>query len=611
MANTSKEMSIKYISKDFEAYKRDLMRYAQAHFSGSYQDFNETSPGMMILELQAYIADSLSFYMDQQFLETKAATARQLGNVEDFAKMRGYKPKGKRSARVVLDFIIEVPSIEQDGSVIPDPDYLPILRAGSQAQGPGGVIFEILEDLDFGKSTSDNPQKVVPVPDSQPPTVAVRRWVEAIAGKTQVDQIPVGDYERFKRIVLGANDVQEILSVYDREGNQWYEVEYLAQNAVFDQIVNTEQDSDTVPYILKLQSAARRFFVDRNVANNTTALQFGSGEGLKFDDQLIPNIADMALPIDGRQQFSNFTLDPQNFLKTRTLGLTPHNTTLTVTYRTGGGVVTNVPAYSIKKVINADLSFPKSIGGVNGLDPTIVQSVKQIEVFNTSSANGGGDAETVAEIKANASSYFAAQSRAVTREDFITHILSMPSRFGKPERVFVKHSEGAQNGVEIHLITVDSYGKFTLPTPSLMKNIKTYLRKLRLLTQGISVMSCDILNIGIQFGIVTSPKYNRTEVMTNCLLEVKKYFDNSNMQIGMPIVLSDVRAKIQAVQGVISVYKFDVDSRVSEDGLQAGGAYSNKTFDVKGNTRNGIIYCPQNAIFEVRNPDNDIGVESK
>src|SRR5512137_1475000 len=141
MATSSplKATDVKYVNKDFESFKRDLMRYAQAHFSGSFRDYNEVSPGMTILELQAYVADVLSFYMDQQFLEIKQETARQIDNVESFAKMRGYKPKGKRAARVPVQFIIEVPASSTAGKPGPDMSLVQKMLAGSQIAGPNGT----------------------------------------------------------------------------------------------------------------------------------------------------------------------------------------------------------------------------------------------------------------------------------------------------------------------------------------------------------------------------------------------------------------------------------------------------------------------------------------
>jgi hypothetical protein len=610
MANL-KDTTVKYVNKDFGGFKRDLMRYAQAHFSGSYQDYNEASPGMMMLELQAYIGDVLSYYMDQQFLEIKQSTARQLENIEDFAKMRGYKPKGLRAATVPLHFIIEVPaSASTDGKYLPDSSYLPILQAGTQAVGVG-TTFETLDDLDFGTSTVDNPQLVVVSQtgsDGNPTYFAVRRWVSATAGTTTTEDIVVGDFSPWLRLPLGQLDVQEVLSVYDGEGQPWYEVDYLAQNTVLSSEVNTTDDSGTVPYVLKLVSASRRFMVDRSVANSATYLQFGPGDGLKFDDEMIPNIANLALPLQGRQQFTNYVLDPQNFLKTRTLGLSPYNTTLTVRYRIGGGANTNVPAQTINKVQSAKFAFKKTVGNVNqgALDANVAQKIQSsIEVINLENSIGGGAAETAAEIKANADSYFAAQGRAVTREDFVTQVLSMPSKFGRPEKVYVKNSPNNSLGVDLHLLALDPDSHFIPPTPTLRSNVKNYLSGIRMLTDGITILNSYIIDLGVNFGVVISPKVNRNEVLSNCLIALKSYFDNGNMQIAMPIVISDVEAQLQNVAGVIGVYKLDFV-------LKYGAPYREDVyFDVEASTKNRIIYCPEDSIFEVRFPDNDIVGESK
>jgi hypothetical protein len=602
MANL-KDTSVKYINKDFQGFKRDLMRYAQAHFSGSYQDYNESSPGMMILELQAYIADVLAFYADQQFLEIKQNTARQIENIEDFAKMRGYKPKGARPARVPLYFIAEVPA---SGSA-PDPKYIPAISAGAQAIGPGGTVFETIEDLNLGLSSAANPQtvRVSKVDGGGNPTFyAVRRWVDAVAGQTTTETISVGDFTPFYRMPLGASDVQEVLDVVDREGNQWYEVDYLAQNAVLDQTANTTSDSGSVPYSLKWRSASRRFTVDYSVATNITNLQFGNGAGLSFDDELIPSIAAMALPVQGKSQITNFTLDPQNFLKTRGLGLSPANTSLTIRYRVGGGTQTNVPTLSINKVQSANLTFSSTLSSAS--EKATANAVRSsLEVINLRASEGGGDAESASEIKVNAASYFAAQARAVTREDFLAHILSMPVRFGRAEKAFIKNSDFNEFGVDIHVLSLDPDGKFQKPTSTLRENIKTYLKKLRMLTEGVTILNANVINLGLNFGVVISPRFNRSEVLTNCLTELKSYVKNSNMQIGMPLVRSDIEAILQNVNGVISVYKLELVGKF-------GSPYtSDINFDVEANTKHGIVYCPGDAIFEVRFPDTDIVGESK
>lgn len=609
--NPQKDTTVKYVNRDFASLKRDLMAYAQAHFSGAFQDFNEASPGMAILELQAYVGDVLSYYLDQQFLELKQETARQLENVEDFAKMRGYKPRGKRSASVMESWIVEVPAAS--GTNTPDLRFAPIIKMGSQAGGPAGTAFETSADLDMSASATDNPQKIVASQYDQngnPTYFAIRRDIEMFAGTTVTETLSVGDFTQWPRLELGNPDVLEVLSVIDSDGNPWYEVEYLAQNMVFSPVVNTGSDASVVPYVLRFVSAPRRFVLERSLSQGKAWLQFGPGQGLKFDDEIIPDIANLALPLPGRSTFTNFTLDPQNFLKTRSMGLAPYNTILTVKYRVGGGDQTNVPATTITSVNNAILEFRDT-----SLDPTALGKVKSsVECINVLASSGGGPEETIAEIKANSTSYFAAQARAVTKEDYLTHVLSMPSKFGKPEKVYVTVSTTDKDSIDIHVIPLGADGKLVPATSdqkplTLYTNIQTYLTKLRMITEGVNIRPGYVINVGVDFGVVISPRYNRNEVMTNCLNAVKTYLDTGSMQIRQPIVYSDLESTLQAIDGVISVYKLAIKSFfLPRNGL----TYSQDiSFDVDANTKHGIVYCPENAIFEVRYPESDIVGESK
>lgn len=604
-----REKSIKYVNKDFQSFKRDLVKFSQAHHSGSFQDFNETSPGMALLELTAYIGDVLSFYQDMQFEELRQENARQIENVAAFAKMRGYKPAGKRAARGTEAFFIEVPATTENGLTVPDQRYIPILRRGAKLDGPGGNIFESLEDIPFSASTNDSPLFVTGSRFDEatglPTHFALRKTGDVIAGETKEDSTTIDTFQPFLNIELSNPDVIEVLSVTDSDGNEWFEVDYLAQETVFTAISNGSADNDEVPYILKLQAVPRRFVVDRDPVTNRSSLIFGSGDGLNFDDELVPNLADLALPLPGRQTFSSYTVDPQNFLKTRSLGLSPYDTTLTIRYRVGGGSQTNVSAGSIKTVKEAVLDF-----STTGLSPVARGSVESsLECINPIKTEGGGSEESITEIKANAAAFFAAQDRVVTKEDYITRIMTLPAKFGKPEKVFVKRDAANPLALDVHILSVDSNGHLTQATDTLTQNIRTYLGRYRMLTDAVNILQTNIVNLKIEFGVVISPKLNRTEVLTKCLKIVKDYLELSKMQIGQPLVVSDLAAELQNVYGVISVYKLDFKNLF---GTQSDGTeYSSFRFDVPSSISNSILYCPEDAIFEVKFPDRDIMGESK
>ena len=73
--DVSKE--VKYLNKDFEGFRNDLIEYAKTYFPTTYTDFNESSPGMMFIEMAAYIGDVLSYYVDSQFKESILAYAEE------------------------------------------------------------------------------------------------------------------------------------------------------------------------------------------------------------------------------------------------------------------------------------------------------------------------------------------------------------------------------------------------------------------------------------------------------------------------------------------------------------------------------------------------------
>jgi hypothetical protein len=596
-----KERSIKYFNKDFQGFKRDLIKFSQAHFSGSLQDYNESSPTMALIELVAYVGDVLSFYQDMQFEELKQESARQIKNVVAIAKQLGYKPAGKRAARGKQTFFIEVPATTLGKEVVPDPLYLPKLAKGAKVQGPNGVVFETLDVVDFNVSTTDYPVASVGSQfdnaTGMPTFFAVKKDVEITAGETITESFSIGDFQQFFTLELTSADVIEVLNVTDSDGNSWYEVDYLAQELIFDENLNQTDDNSNVPYVLKLIPAPRRFITDRDPETEKTKLIFGSGDGINFDDELVPNLSDLALPLPGRRTFTTFSLDPQNILKTATLGMSPSNTTLTISYRVGGGSQTNIPPGSITAINEAVLDFGST--NLNAIKKSSVES--SLEAINVSSTEGGGDAETISEIKSNSSAFFATQSRAVTKEDFMARVLTLPAKFGKPEKVYVKRNNTNSFAVDLHVLAKNENGFLTTASSTLKSNIKTYLTPYRMITDAVNILDSLIINLRLSFGIVVSPKFNRSEVLGKCLFLLKDYFDINKIQIGQPIIISDIASELQSMLGVVSVYKLDF---INVFGTVDGLSYSSTRFSIV--PRNNIIYCPENSIFEIKFPNTDI-----
>lgn len=592
--------NISLLNGDFESFRRDLLKFADAHASGVITDRSTPSTTMAMLELAAYVGDNLRFYIDQQFNELRPDTARQLENVVAFAKAKGYKPVGKSPARGREAFLIEVPStVNSRGEVVPDDNYAPVLERGSRVGSRSGVPFETLEDLDFANSGSREVTGSVYGSNGLPTHFVMRKFVDVIAGETKTESFTITDFRKFRQVELTDADVIEVISAVDSDGNTWLEVEYLAQDWVFDPITNENDDSDDVPYVLKVISAPRRFIKEWNPVTKKTSLIFGSGDGVNYDDELIPNVADYSIPLYGKRTNSSTAIDPRNFLKTRSLGLSPYNTTLTVTYRTGGGPEGNVDPRTIDSVIEANLSFSS-----NNLSPVTKADVENsVQCINLDKTEGGKAEETIREIQLNSAAFFAAQDRVVTREDVIARVLSLPSKYGKPAKVYVKKDSVSPFSVDVHILGYDSEGHLTPASSTLKRNISTYLKQYRMLTDGFNILDCDIINFRVNFGVVVSPKFNKSEVLSRCIDTLADYFDVENSQIGQPIVRSDVSSALQEIDGVISVYELTISNIFGEVNLFT---YSSTRFDFRASTRSGIIYCPEDSILELKYPRRDI-----
>jgi hypothetical protein len=264
-----------------------------------------------------------------------------------------------------------------------------------------------------------------------------------------------------------------------------------------------------------------------------------------------------------------------------------------------------VIAGSIKTVTNAELDF-----STTSLD-TIKKSavIQSLECINVQKTDGGAPEETIGEVKANSAAFFAAQNRVVTREDYIARILTLPAKFGKPDKVYVRRDSINPLAIDVHVLARDANNHLQLATANLKANIATYLTPYRMITDGINILDAKIINLRVKFGVVISPKVNRTEVLAKCLAVVQDYFDIDTQQIGHPIVVSELSSFLQAVQGVISVYELTFTNVIGNaplPGSQITLPYSTTRFDVSHQRQNEIIYCPQDSIFEIKYPMLDI-----
>ena len=601
--------NINYINKDFTEYRAQLINYAQTYFPTTYTDFSETSPGMMFIEQAAYVGDVLSFYLDNQIQENYVQYARQDNNLFQMAYMFGYKPKVTTLATTDIDFYQLVPSKIVNDEYVPDYDYALFVNANTTISTRTGTptIFAIEDPIDFSVSSSDDPTTVsiAQISSGNPTQYLLKKTKQAFSGQINTTSVAVGSPQEFLTIDIAANNIAGIIDIKDSDGNEYYEVDYLGQDLIFDGIKNTNindpensTEGDT-PYILQTKQVQNRFtsrFIDRG----TLQLQFGSGNPNDTTEEIIPNSFNVGLGLPFQQNKLTAAYSPTNFIFTNTYGVAPSNTTLTIRYYTGGGTSANVLANTLTNPNTNTIQF---LNG--GLDSTLASTVfSSIATNNPIAASGGSDGDTIEEIRQNILSNYGSQLRNVTADDYLVRALSMPSKFGTVSKAFTQKPDAtsANTTLDIFVLSQDINGNLATASKALKQNIKTYLNEYRMIGDTISIKDAFIINFGIDFEIITLPNYNNNKVLEKCILELQRYFSINKWQINQPIIINPLFVLLDEVEGVQTVKKVQFKNLV---GISKG--YSQIAYDLEGATQNGTIFPSLDpSIFEIKYPNTDI-----
>ena len=662
----NKGKDIKYLNKDFVAFRDNLIEFAKTYFPKSYSDFNETSPGMMFIEMASYIGDVLSYYVDDTLKESMMVYAEDSANVLALSQYLGYKPKVTAPAVVNLSVYQLVPSIGSGANNKPDEKYYLRIKEGMTVESNvPDVVFRTTDVVDF--SDSETRDIMVYQTDSvtgEPVFYLVKKYVQAISAIQIENTYTFGTYTPFQTIELLDTNVIQIVDVRDSNNNKWYEVPYLAQEMVFIDNPNTEandpdlyQFKTTVPYILKTLKTPRRFLTKVN-SDSTTTIQFGAGDATASDEQLIPNLKNVGLGLPNSISRLEESFDPTNFLKTKTYGTSPANTSITIKYLVGGGVASNVQKGTLIKVVGFELD--NDIGTFTQSQLSAFDSVRNsLAVDNESAAAGGRGGETIEEIRQNALANFGSQNRAVTAKDYQVRVLSLPAKYGgiakayatadgtldnnspssilaspnnlqeftdlvmsfvnKPDseepnqqtvqdeiRNFLVGKTSNDNeknnpfAINLYLLGYDTNNNLTVINRAVKENLKTYLNEYKILTDGVNIIDGFVINIGLNFEITNYKNYNKSEVLTNCISELKKYFSIDNWTFNQTINLSEVELLISNVEGVSSVPMLEVTNK-------CGGNYSPNSYNITAATKGKIVYPSLDpSVFEIKFPDSDI-----
>jgi hypothetical protein len=618
---TKKDIS--YIGKDFSQFRQNLIDFTRQYFPTSYTDFSPASPGMLFLEMAAYVGDVLSFYTDVNLRESFLEQAVEQANIYDLCRTLGYKPKTASPAHVELEVFQIVPASGSGANVVPDFNYALSIQPGMRVRSTTGTntVFRTLDDINFAYSSSYDTTDVtiydIDSATKTPTYFLLKKKINAVSGEIKTQSFTFGSPIAFDKILLNDTNIVEIISVKETDGDNWYEVPYLAQDTIFESVPNlVENDPElsqyrsNVPSLLKMKKTAKRFITNLR-SDNRLELQFGSGISDNNDEEIIPNADNVGNGLANVRRSVDIDIDPANFLYTRTYGQAPSNTTLTITYVVSNGISENVDANSLTNIDN--VSYISNINST--ANASMLNFVKtSLAVSNPKPATGAKSAESTADIKNNALASFATQNRLVTRDDYVIRTYSMPAKFGSVAKAYIipddqlSQQAASENRIanplamNMYVLGYNQSKQLVELNQAIKENLKTYLGYYRILTDAINIKDAFIINIGIDFEISVLPNYNSNEVLLKCIDSLKTYFNIDRWQINQPIIKSDITttlANIKGVQSVIGV-KF---SNLYDD----ASGYSGNIYDLQTATRNGVIYPSLDpSIFEVKFPNQDI-----
>jgi hypothetical protein len=602
------EKRISYTVRDFAAIRQELIDYTRQYYPELIDNFNDASIFSVLMDLNAAVTDNLHYHIDRSIQETVLEFAKQRSSIYNIARTYGLKIPGNRPSIAVCDISINVPVFGDR----PNPDYMGVLKAGSQFVG-AGQTFENPNDINFSSAFSSSGianQKVIPILDASNNVQSyniIKREV-VVNGITKVFKkvITSADATPFLSLYLPERNVVNVSSIIQKDGitynnipsyqeflspvGKWYEVQALAEDTVFIPEPGKTTDKSNIKVGKYIRTSNR--FITEFTPENFLKLTFGGGN-TSADDQLAA-FAQTGVPLRINDYQNNLSL---GYIPTP-------NTTLFIQYRVGGGLESNVGVNVINTVGNV-------LFDVNGASSEITNAVRNsIQCTNVTAAIGGANPPSVEEVRNLVTFNFSSQNRAVTIGDYYSLIQKMPGQFGIPAKVGIIENN---NKINVVLLTQDTNGKMTQNVPTVLKdNVATYLSNYRMMNDYISVTTGKVIDLAFEIYISIAKNTNQNSIISDVITKVNDYMLPQAREFGQNVLISEIKSIVQNIEGVVNISDVKVFGRV-------GGKYSSSQTAQKyedSTTKqikliDDIIYAEPTEFYQIRYSNTDIGVRVK
>lgn len=602
--NTSNKIQeIDYTKTSFTEIKKELVGYMKRHYPDSYKDFNRSSFGSLMLDLVSYIGDQLHYYVDHNANESIPAFTKDPTTLISHINSFGADPV----INPVAVGYVEVQVLRPAMSIGPrvDPKYEVEVRAGSKYMSTGGTIYTQIRDITLNESNSEVIGYNTTSDGSKIAYFILKAKVPVISGEEKTYTVDVGNFQRFLKIDIPDDTLTEIIKIEDGNGNEYFQVDHLTQDVIYRPIQDPTNRDSKISSILKPTPVPRRFISEKTPAITTVCFGHGSEEDLNTASALDPS--KVSLQLSAKNYISSQKIDPNKLLSSNKLGVSPQNTSLTISYRSNTLLNTNAAAGTVTQVLSPILFFKSE----ENLDQEVVDFIRSnVQVFNEEPINGNISIPTTEELKRRYLGTYGAQNRAVTKQDYVTAAYSMPPIFGSVKRAAViRDTNDLKRNINLYIISESAAAKLEAPSELLKENLKTWVDSIRMISDSVDIFDAKIINLGIEFNV--DLKTNVNQQTTLSLIKNKIFEETSTIlpEIGEPFYISRI---YNIIQNMPEVRNIPIRGGVKITSI-SDTSHTDYRFDVRNNTSpdESFIYIPEDAIWEVKFIDDIKGTVSQ
>ena len=595
-----------FINNNFDDFRNELLGYANTYYSNQIQDFSETSLGGLLLDFAAIIGDSLSFYAEQQFNELNYETATNPENISRYIRQAGIKQGTVSPSSVNVEFFIEA-DIDSSTS-LPKKEQMPIIKQGTTITSDSGITFTLAEDIDFSSNTTI--EVLEEDENGEPLTFIVSKEGICISGDIVTESTTFSDIDGFLSYTLENPDVTKIIKIIDQDLNEYYEVDFLSQDTIYKKV---EFSNDKY---FEIFPAPFRYLREVNFTTGETTLRFGNGEGKFLKDNFLTNPEDLLLPLNDTNYTNKQGLDPNSLLKSNTLGVSPRGKELFITYRHGGDESHNVGIGTITNTVNINITFPYDTSD-SLTDIKKEDIISSISVFNNEESIGGSPGQTLNELKLQIPNAMKSQSRIITHQDLIARIYSMPSDFGRVNKIAALDSPYTRTAKDLFVICKNNEGFYVPASDAIKLNISKYINEFRLIGDTFNILDVPVYNFGVKLKIKIGAGYNTESVVGDVATRIVENMRFDALQIGEAINVNDIVNVVLNTDGVVTIISSmeDVITSKSVDNAffdvisETTQTYNDTSFSPISSYEDGLVYPDRGGIFEMKYTARDIVVE--